>query len=114
MAEITQEVENLIKSELRAKVFSTGSKGFFASGKIRAGEDKFQAQAMAVLIGSKDQPRVKVAGAPEEAVAVFTELVRNGLPPTTFRSGKTGYRAQGRAEIHGQKFQLSVQAVRLA
>ena len=36
-----------------AKTFSTGSKGFFGTGKIQVGEKKYQCQIQMVEIGSK-------------------------------------------------------------
>jgi len=38
---------------LNAKQFSTGSRGFHATGKIETAEGKYQVNVLAVLIGSK-------------------------------------------------------------
>jgi len=41
------------------KVFSTGSRGFFGTGKLQIGEKKFQCQIQMVEIGSKPKQPVK-------------------------------------------------------
>jgi len=69
---------------------------------------------MAVLIGSKDNPKVKVSATADEITAALADLVQAGVPACQFKSGKTGYRTQGKAEAHGQRYQVSIQAVRLA
>ena len=38
------------------KLFKTGSRGFFGSGKIQIGEKRYQAQVQLVEIGSKPKP----------------------------------------------------------
>ncbi len=114
MSDIRQALTNMVKAQLAAKKFTTGSKGFYASGKLPVDGDRYQASAMAVLIGSKDNPRAKVAASTEEITAALTDMVQAGVPACEFRSGKTGYRAQGKVEAHGQRFQASIQAVRLS
>lgn len=45
---------------LNAKDFKTGSKGYFASGKLDCGNGKrYQLSVQAVLIGSKPKPEEK-------------------------------------------------------
>jgi len=106
---------NLVKDQLDAKTFGTGSKGFFGQGKIDAAGKRYQAQVSAVLVGSKGNPRVKVQGSPDQAkAALVTDLLDKGVEPRTFSSGKTGYRTQGKVEIGGQTYQASAQAVLLA
>lgn len=114
MSDIGQALVNMIKAELGAKKFATGSKGFYANGKITADGDRYQASVMAVLIGSKDNPKARVAASAEEITAALTGMVQAGVPACQFRTGKAGYRTQGKAEAHGQRFQASVQAVRLS
>jgi hypothetical protein len=110
---LTQALANMVKDDLKAKAFSSGSKGFHATGKIVDDDGaRYQAQAQAVLIGSKDHPKVKVQAKPEEAASALTS-VADGLKPKTFRSGNTGYYSTGKCEIAGQRFQVQVQAVRL-
>jgi len=113
MSEVHQPLVNMIKAGIQAKTFSTGSKGFYASGKIAVGDDRYQASAMAVLIGSKDNPKAKVTATADEITAALASLVQAGVPACQFKSGKTGYRTQGKAEARGQRFQVSIQAVRI-
>jgi hypothetical protein len=110
---LTQALANMVKGDLKPKTFSSGSKGFHATGKV-TDEDgaRYQAQAQAVLIGSKDNPKVKVQAKPQEAVSALTGVV-DGVKAKTFRSGKSGYYSTGKCEIAGQRFQVQVQAVRL-
>jgi hypothetical protein len=112
-AAISQELVNLVKSELGTKKFSTGSKGFFGSGKIMVDGVRYQVNAQAVLVGSKQDPRAKVRATIAEAVAALTSLIEQGIPARTFSTGRIGYRTQGKVEAHGQQFQASVQAVQL-
>jgi hypothetical protein len=111
---INQALANMIKDDLKAKQFASGSKGFHATGKITEDGVRYQAQAQAVLIGSKAKPRVKVKATPDEAVTVLAGFAEDGLEPKTFSTGKSGYYATGKAEIGGQRFQVQAQAVRLA
>jgi hypothetical protein len=110
---VGQELVNLVKSELAAKRFSTGSKGFFATEKITVDGQRYQAQAQAVLIGSKDNPRVEVQASTAEIISALTTLIQDDLAAVEFKSGKSGFRVQGKLQAHGQRFQASVQAVKL-
>ena len=66
MSDITQPLAGLIKSGLEPKDFRTGSKGFFASDKITTADGtRYQAQAQAILIGSKGNPKAKVQASTE-------------------------------------------------
>ncbi len=114
MSDVSQELAALVKSELAAKTFSTGSKGFHANGKITLDGARYQANAMAVLLGSKGNPRVKVQASAEEITAALTAMIQAGVPACQFRSGNSGYGVQGKVEAHGQRFQASAQAVRLS
>lgn len=111
--DISQALTNMIKQELGRKEFATGSKGFHGSGKITVDGVRYQAQAQAVLIGSKDDHRLTLDASTEEMSAVLTSLVVDGLSARRFSTGRTGFRADGKVEAHGQRFQASVQAVRL-
>ncbi|MFI0454458.1 hypothetical protein [Actinomadura sp. 6N118] len=66
---LTQTMANMVKSSLAPKQFSTGSKGFFATGKVEVGGRRYQAQVQAVLIGSKNDPKAKVRASLDEAQA---------------------------------------------
>jgi hypothetical protein len=105
---------SLVKTQLRQKSFSTGSKGFYGQDKIEVGGKRYQAQVTAVLIGSKGNPRLKVQANAEQAqAALVTDLIEKGLAAKEFSSGKTGYRTQGKVQIGGQVFQAQAQAVLL-
>jgi hypothetical protein len=113
VSDVSQELANLVKDGLKTKTFSSGSKGFHATGKIRVEGDRYQAQAQAVLIGSKDDPKARIKAKPDEAVAALTAFTENGLKAKEFSSGRTGYFATGKTEIGGQRYQVQAQAVRL-
>ncbi|MEW9532835.1 hypothetical protein [Microbispora sp. NPDC049125] len=112
--DVSQALTNMIKSELGRKEFSTGSKGFYGSDKITAEGVRYQAQAQAVLIGSKEGQRLAVQATPEQMSAALAGLIMDSLTARRFRTGRTGYRADGKIEAHGQWYQASVQAVRLS
>jgi hypothetical protein len=115
MSDITAQLSGLIKTDLKAKDFKTGSKGFFGSAKVTGADGtRYQAQAQAVLIGSKDDPKAKTRASVEEIRAALTSLVQDGVPAASFNSGNTGYRTTGKVEAHGQRYQASIQAVKLA
>jgi hypothetical protein len=111
---LNQALANMVKDSIQAKTFSSGSKGFHATGKLTEDGARYQAQAQAVLIGSKANPKVKVKATLDQAVAALADFAEEGLKPKTFSTGKTGYFATGKAEIGGQRFQVQAQAVRLA
>jgi hypothetical protein len=111
--DLTQALANMIKSEVLPKDFATGSKGFHGSAKITLGGMRYQCQAQAVLVGSKQDPTAVVEATTEEIGIALASLLED-LEPRTFSSGQTGFRADGKVEAHGQRFQASVQAVRLA
>lgn len=106
---------SLVKSHLDRKDFSTGSKGFFCQDKISVDGKRYQAQVMAVLIGSKQNPRAKVrATADQVQAALIADLIDRGVPARKFeKSGNTGYRAQGKVQIGDETYQASAQAVLL-
>ncbi|MFG1879303.1 hypothetical protein ACGFIV_31120 [Sphaerisporangium sp. NPDC049003] len=110
--DIGQKLVHMITSELLPKDFSTGSKGFYASAKITAGGVRYQCQAQAVLVGSKNDATAVVDATAEEMGAALAGVL-GALKPRTFKSGRTGYRAAAKVEVRGQLFQSSIQAVRL-
>lgn len=113
--DITQALVNMIKAELVGpREFSTGSSGFHASAKIMIDGVKYQTQAQAILIGSKADPAMQVFATVDEIAVVLAGLVVDQLQARRFSTGRTGYRADGKTQAHGQRFQASVQAVRLS
>lgn len=112
--DLNQALANMIKTELKAKTFSSGSKGFHATGKINVDGVRYQAQAQAVLIGSKANPAAKVIAGVEEAEVALVAFTEDGLRPKTFRSGNSGYYATGKTEVGGQPYQVQAQAVRIS
>ena len=114
-AAVQDALTSLVKGRLSQRDFSTGSKGFFGQDKIEAGGKRYQAQAQAVLIGSKNNPKAKVrATADQVQAALIADLIDKGVPDKQFRSGKTGYRAQGKVQVGDEAYQASIQAVLLA
>jgi hypothetical protein len=114
MPDINQALVHMVSSELTPRTFSTGSKGFYATTKVTVAGVRYQAQAQAILVGSKDDAEAVVAVSAEDTAAALADLIGRGLASRTFTSGKTGYRADGKVTVGGQRFQATVQAVRLA
>jgi hypothetical protein len=114
MSDINQKLVHMVSSELEPRTFSTGSKGFYATGKVTVAGVRYQAQAQAILVGSKDDSEAVVAASADETAAALADLVGHGLASRTFKSGKTGYRADGKITVGGQRFQASVQAVAIS
>jgi len=111
---VQQGLAHLIKSGLSGpRSFKSGSKGFYGSDKITVGGVRYQAQAQAVLIGSKGNSKLRVRGSAEEARAALTALVEGGMSAVEFKTGNTGFRTQGKIQIGGQEFQAQAQAVLL-
>lgn len=113
MSDVTQELAVLVKDGLQPKTFSSGSKGFRAAGKFTAGDVRYQAQAQAVLIGSKDDPTIQIEATPDQATEALVAFTGDRLKPKTFSTGSTGFFATGKADIGGQRYQVQAQAVRL-
>jgi hypothetical protein len=114
MPDINEALVHMVTSELEAKVFSTGSKGFYTTTKVTVGGVRYQAQAQAVLVGSKDDSEAVVLATTQDSAAALADLIGRALVSRTFASGKDGYRADGKITVGGQRFQASVQAVRLS
>jgi hypothetical protein len=112
--DIVQAMTGMVSADLYEKEFSTGSKGFFTQSKITVGGVRYQAQTMAVLIGSKQDPTAKVTAPRDEVANAVAKLVRTGLEARDFSSGKHGYRAAGKIAVGEQRFQVSAQAVALS
>ena len=113
MTDICQAMMTLINGDLVRKDFGTGSKGFHAHGKLTTGDGRFQAQAQAVLIGSKNDPALTVQASTQDMRSALSALT-DGLAPKKFRSGKAGWYVQAKAEAGGQRYQVQLQAVGLA
>lgn len=113
-AAVDDALASQVKDLLEYKVFpGSGSRGFYCQGRIAAGGKQYQASAQAVLIGSKNDPRMQVTATGEQAKDAVSGLIRAGLPAKSFRSGKTGYYAAGQLAIAGQPYQVQAQAVLL-
>src|SRR5882724_5367046 len=100
--DIVEALTNLITDRLGVKDFTTGSKGFHATAKITVDGALYQAQAQAVLIGSKTNPHVRLEAGTSEIGADLCDLVARALTVKTFSSGRTGYLASGKITAGGQ------------
>lgn len=94
------------------KSATTGSKGFYASEKVVIDGKRYQGQASAWLIGSKNDPKAVVT-TPQ---SVITEaLSALAVAPKVFQSKKRGF--YGCTKILGhnnERYQATVQLVELA
>lgn len=104
--------------EVAPKAFSTGSKGFFGSGKITVEGVRYQAQVSAILVGSNKDEKAKVKASLADVSARLVPFIEENLTERgaakPFSSGKTGFHGQGKITVDGQTFQVGVQAVKLA
>lgn len=97
---------------LTFKVFSSGSQGFFVQGKITFGGDRYQAQVTAVLIGSKRNLTVDVHATRDEVAYELTPLL-DQLEAKRFKTGRTGFYTNGKAQVGAERFQVGIQAVQI-
>lgn len=98
---------------LSHKIFSTGSQGFFGQSKINTSDGRrYQAQVSAVLIGSKNDPRISIQ-ASAEAIAYEIQTLLDSLHPKSFRSGRTGLYANSKVRVGEERYQVAVQAVEI-
>jgi hypothetical protein len=112
---IDEALAGQVRAALEYKVFQgSGSKGFHCQGEITAAGARYQASAQAVLIGSKKDPRMQVRASAGQVKDALTDLIRAGLPPKVFQSGKKGYYASGALPVRAESYQAQVQAVLLA
>lgn len=107
------QISETLTAGLTSKEFKTGSKGFFSSGKVVQGGNRYQAQVMLTLIGSKQDPTARVAASVTEARKAVEDLA-DQLAPKTFSSGKSGLYVQGKVVLAGQRFQAAAQAVQIS
>lgn len=112
--EIEDAVAGQVEALLAYKVFTTGSKGFHCQGQVTAGGTQYQVSAQAVLAGSKHDPGMQVTAAAEDMKAALTSLIRAGMSPTNFTTGKTGYATSGQLQARGQSYQAQAHAVLIA
>ncbi|WP_157430250.1 hypothetical protein [Actinomadura oligospora] len=103
----------MISAGLERRNFSTGSKGFHAFGRIVLDGISYQAQAQAILVGSKGDPELVPEASTEEIGTALVDLASRALTPKDFRSGRSGFLANGKVTVRGQRYQANVQAVRL-
>lgn len=99
--------------------FTTGSAGFFASGKSSFGELRYQCTVNVVLIGSNPKSgqfnkSFKVTIDLATAAAHVITVLPASLTATKFKSGADGFRINGRFTISDtEKYVVSGQAVRI-
>lgn len=108
MATITNKTDNMLTlniGDLSPKSFSTGSKGWFTSEKLTDAEgNTYQCNFMAVIPGSKDDPKVLAPVAP-------LHIGTLSLGKKDFSSGSKGYFVNGRVLTEHGPVQLQLQAV---
>jgi len=98
---------------LQFKVFSTGSQGFFRAGKFTSlSGSRYQAQATAVLIGSKKDLTIQVKAKSEEVAYAFIPVV-NAVEAKVFKTGRTGFYGQGKLSVGTERYQAALQAVEI-
>lgn len=111
LAEIQRGLRHLVQG-LEFKMFSSGSQGFYRQGKIQVGTGRYQAQVTAVLIGSKHDMTV-TANAPREELAYAIMPLIETVQAKTFRTGRVGFYSSGKAAVDQERYQVSLQAVRI-
>jgi len=111
-AEMRLAFRNLL-DHLDFKLFSSGSQGFFCQGKITLDNGRrYQAQVTAVLIGSKDDLTMHVHTTRDEMTFALQPLL-DRLENKTFKTGRVGYYANGKAKVDTERFQVGIQAVEI-
>lgn len=99
---------------LEFKVFSSGSQGFYKQRKVQLADGtRYQTQVTAVLIGSKADITANVGSSPDD-VAFGASALLDNLEAKTFRTGRVGYYVAGRIGVGTERFQVGMQAVRIA
>lgn len=103
-----------VKGETTAepRVFSTGSVGFYFSGKGEVGSHRVQISANVTLIGSKkwgDAAR-SAAWVAEHSALTLAELTPQiEAEPRTFSTGSLGWYASGKFTLDGETFHVTAQ-----
>jgi hypothetical protein len=99
--------------DLEYKVFSTGSQGFYRHGKLKMRDGRrYQAQLTAVLIGSRDNPEVRMLTTEDEMRAAIGSVILT-IEGKRFRTGRSGYYTSGKVTIGRERFQVGIQAVEI-
>lgn len=102
-----------VLTDLEFKRFSSGSQGFYLQKRLEVQTGvKHQVQISVVLIGSKNDPGADVAASAGEVVEALRLPVRT-IEQKTFSSGRTGFYASAKVAIRNQRYQVSIQVVRL-
>lgn len=95
------------------KFFKTGSQGFFRQGKVNMPDGRrFQCQVSAILIGSKDDPMTQIC-TEKETLSFEMQKVLSNVRPKVFKSGRTGFYANGKVAVGEERFQVAFQAVEI-
>ena len=98
---------------LEFKLFSSGSQGFYCQGKIKLNDGtRFQAQVTAVLIGSKNDMTINMIASGEDIGFALIPVFKK-LDAKTFKTGRTGFYASGKAQVGTERFQVGVQAIQI-
>ena len=112
LSEIRAQVLHLLR-HFQMKAFSTGSKGFFCQGKLQdSAGNRYQGQVMAVLIGSKTNVHMQMSSDVETAKQLVIENLEK-LASKTFSNGKIGYYCTFKIAIGSERFQTSIQVVKI-
>lgn len=98
---------------LQYKLFSSGSQGYYVQGKLKLPNGiRYQAQATATLIGSKNDLTVNLVATRDQMIGLLTEKLAL-LQPKTFRTGRVGYYGNLKLQVGAEKFQVALMAVQL-
>jgi hypothetical protein len=114
-AELTAKLASMVTLELAGpRTFSTGSKGFHATGKVTTEDgQRWQASANVTLIGSKTDESMTVSASRQDVAEKVALMVSVEGHERTFSSGNVGVFAQGKVVADGQRFQVTAQAVHI-
>jgi len=95
------------------KLFSSGSQGFYCQGKIVLGDgQRYQAQVTVVLIGSKNDLTINVEASRDEITFALLPIL-DKIQNKSFKTGRDGYYANGKAQLGKERYQVGIQAVQI-
>ena len=98
---------------LEFKLFSSGSQGFYCQGKIKLDDGtRYQSQVTAVLIGSKNDLTINMVTSREDIGFALIPVFKK-LEAKTFKTGRTGFYASGKAQVGTERFQVGIQAIQI-